>query len=300
MLNKRMTVVLGFLVAAMLSFSANAANPVLVELAAQMQKLANILAEQQAVIANLQSDNKLLTEKLRCVSSLSGETDFIFEGCNVHVRNGMGRTPTTNQYGNLIIGYNKNEVATRKGSHNIVVGDLHEYTSYGGIVSGNNNALSGPNATILSSIESAANNLSGAIIGANKGVTDTVAVILGGTRGYAGVGGNFGVVIGGMENSVTGWEGVSVGGALNSASGNGSLVCGGSENNAVGSHSTACGGSSNVSKGIVSSINGGSHNTATGRASSVSGGWSNSADGDYSSVLGGNANVVSTMYGTSP
>lgn len=300
MLNKYRAGAIAFFIAAAASFSANAANPALVELASQLQKLANVLADQQAVIAGLQVDNKLLAEKLRCVSSLSGGTDFIFEGCNVHVRNGMGSTPTTNQYGNMIIGYDKNEVATRSGSHNIVVGDLHEYTSYGGIVSGNNNTLSGPNSTILSSVESATFSSSGSVISANKGVANTVGVILGGTRNYVDVGGNYGVAIGGMENGVTNRGGVVAGGNYNVASGGNALVCGGSENNAKGSAATVCGGSGNVSSGMDSSISGGSHNTATGRASAVSGGWSNSADGDYASILGGNANVVTTTYGTSP
>ncbi|MCG8590604.1 MAG: hypothetical protein MJE66_15035, partial [Proteobacteria bacterium] len=62
--------------------------------------------------------------------------DVFFEGCNVHVRNGAGTTNTTNGLGNLIIGYNEAGAVppTRTGSHNLVVGEAHGYSSYAGVV----------------------------------------------------------------------------------------------------------------------------------------------------------------------
>jgi hypothetical protein len=43
---------------------------------------------------------------------------------NVHVRNGLGETATTNATGNLIVGYNEDFLGDedRSGSHNLVVG----------------------------------------------------------------------------------------------------------------------------------------------------------------------------------
>ena len=269
-------------------------------LAATVEVLRAVAALQQKSIDELRRSNDVLVKKLKCVSSSSGDVDVIFEGCNVHVLNGVGQTSTTNGRGNLIIGYNKNEVSTRAGSHNLIVGDLHEYSSYGGIVSGTENTLSAPNATVLSSVDSEARTVSGTILGADRGITDTAAVIVGGTRNYAGPGANFGVVVGGTENATNGARAVAVGGTLNNAAGGNAVACGGSENSAVGSEAMVCGGSSNVSNGLDSSISGGSHNTANGRASSVSGGWTNTADGDYSSILGGNGNTVGAIYGTSP
>ena len=265
-------------------------------LAERVERLEVAVALQQRTIAELRGSNDGLTKKLKCVSSISSGTDFIFEGCNVHVRNGMGQTPTTNGSGNLIVGYNKNEVSTRTGSHNFIVGDLHEYTSYGGIVSGAINTLSAPNAVILGGGENEARTISGTILGASRAVTDTAAVIVGGMRNYAGAGANFGVVIGGVENQISGSQAVAIGGTMNSASGGKSLVAGGSENQVNGG--TICGGSQNTSNG--GSISGGAHNVANGRDSSVSGGAHNTADGDYSSILGGNGITVSTAYGTSP
>lgn len=269
-------------------------------LAATVEVLRTVATLQQKSIDELRRNNDLLTKKLKCVAGSSGDVDFVFDGCNVHVLNGVGQTGTTNGRGNLIVGYNKNEVSTRTGSHNIIVGDLHEYTSYGGIVSGTENTLSAPNATILSSVDSEARLGSGTILGADRGITDAAAVIAGGHRNYVGTTGNFGAVIGGTENTASGGASVAVGGTLNNSSGSNALVCGGSENSAVGNEATVSGGSSNASNGLDSSISGGSHNVANGRASSISGGWTNTADGDYSSILGGNTNTVSATFGTSP
>jgi hypothetical protein len=288
---------ISLIAAALASFPANAQdinkNRDLIELIAQVRTLHDL-------VKGLKASNDLLEAKLKCVSSLSGGNDFVFEGCNVHVRNGMGQTSTTNRYGNLIIGYNKNEVSTRSGSHNIVVGDLHEYTSYGGIVSGTENTLAGPSSTILSSSQSSARFSSGTILSADRGITDTVAVIAGGKQNYAGPTANFGVIAGGVENTIGGRWAVSVGGIFNTAAGSHSAVCGGSENQATGTSAVVCGGSGNISSALDSSISGGSRNSANGRGSSVSGGRSNSANGDYSSILGGNGRVVNVVDGTSP
>jgi len=269
-------------------------------LEAAVDRLETAVALQQRAIAELRGKNDALTSKLKCVSSISTDKDVIFEGCNVHVRNGLGQTGTTNGYGNLIVGYNKNEVWTRTGSHNFIVGDLNEYKSWGGIVSGNNNMLSAPNATILGGAENEARTTSGTIVGAARGVTDTAAVIIGGMRNYAGVNANFGVVIGGTENSINAGEAVAVGGTMNDAAGGNALAAGGSENHAVGNEAVVCGGSQNASNGLDASISGGAHNVANGRGSSVSGGNTNTADGDYSSILGGNGITIGTMFGTSP
>ena len=77
------------------------------------------------------------------LNGLSGP-HVIFEGANVHVINGSGLTDLDNGLGNLIVGYNENDGdAIRTGSHNLVVGSEHTYTSYGGLVVGYNNAITG-------------------------------------------------------------------------------------------------------------------------------------------------------------
>ncbi|MDH4275691.1 MAG: hypothetical protein OEW08_11670 [Gammaproteobacteria bacterium] len=293
----------------MLGFTSTAsAAPTLADLIAQLQLLTDAVKQlsllntsQQKAIKDLQKNNDLLNLRLKCVSSVSGGEDFIFEGCNVHVRNGMGSTPTTNQYGNLIVGYNKtNEFLPRPGSHNVVVGDGHVYASYGGILSGERNVVSGPNATVLSSIASTISGAHGVVVGGNQGYVQVPGVLVGGSSNIVGPSGYFGVVIGGEENEADGRNAVVAGGSINKAAAGDSLVCGGDGNRAVSPASTVCGGSGNVANGANSSISGGFSNVANGDGSSVSGGVANIANGNYSSILGGNGVVVNTVYGTSP
>ena len=54
-------------------------------------------------------------------------------GCNVQVVNGLNDTETTNALGNVIIGYNelRSRGDDRGGSHMLVVGKEHNYSSYG-------------------------------------------------------------------------------------------------------------------------------------------------------------------------
>lgn len=259
--------------------AAAAQQPTLADLAAQVNALAADLkatkalaARQQASIDSLRSANDGLVSKLGCVLRFSGPRDFIVDGCNLHVQNGVGQTGTMNRYGNVIIGYNKNEVSTRTGSHNLIIGDLHEYTSYGGIVSGIENTLSGPNATILGGGQSHANFSSATILGADRGVADSNVVIIGGQRNYGAAGAHFSAIVGGIDNQVTGSSAVVVAGAFNNATGGNSLVCGGSENTAGGSSDVACGGSRNTSTGSRSVLVGGNQNTVSGASSVVTGG----------------------------
>lgn len=88
-----------------------------------------------------------LSKRLRCISSESNGGDLIIEGCNLHVQNGLGRSSATNGKGNLIIGYNELEdsgvVPERRGSHNVIVGPQHQYTSVGSIISGKSHTVTG-------------------------------------------------------------------------------------------------------------------------------------------------------------
>ncbi len=74
--------------------------------------------------------------------------DIFFNGVNLHIVNGTGKTDgSPNGVGNLIVGYNapreKSADNNRSGSHNIVVGDMNNYASHGGLVVGLNNTISG-------------------------------------------------------------------------------------------------------------------------------------------------------------
>jgi hypothetical protein len=251
---------------------AAAQQPTLAELAAQVKTLAADLKQANALATRQQAAIDALNSKLGCVLRFSGPRDLVVDGCNLHVQNGLGQTGTLNGYGNLIVGYNKNEVATRTGSHNVIVGDLHEYTSYGGIVSGTENTLAGPNSAILGSGQSRANFSGVVILGADRGIADGNVVLIGGQRNYGSADAHFSAVVGGVENHVTGASSVIVAGTLNVASGGNALVCGGSENTAGGGGAVVCGGSRNTSTGSGSVLVGGNQNAVSGPNSVVTGG----------------------------
>jgi hypothetical protein len=61
--------------------------------------------------------------------------DVFITGANLHLVNGLDGTETTNGLGNLIVGYNETrfeEENIRTGSHNVVVGLQHNFSSFGG------------------------------------------------------------------------------------------------------------------------------------------------------------------------
>ncbi len=78
-----------------------------------------------------------------------------FDTANVHVQSGLGQTappgptsndpPQTNGLGNLIIGYNETRTGTniRSGSHNLIIGIGHNYSSHSGFVHGHTNEILG-------------------------------------------------------------------------------------------------------------------------------------------------------------
>ncbi len=122
-------------------------------------------------VAALKSENVTLTERLATLESnvvlqlgpylqitdsgvinrLKGP-HVIFSGVNLHVRNGMGQTGSVNGLGNLIVDYNETMVVVprrdRSGSHNLVIGPEHSFSSYGGLIAGYWNAVSGRYATV--------------------------------------------------------------------------------------------------------------------------------------------------------
>ena len=90
-------------------------------------------------------------QRLAALSCLRREgNDVIFEGCNIHIRSRAGMTDApVNGLGNLIVGYNEPDgTDDRTGSHNLVVGRHHSYSSHGGFVAGENNRVSGASASI--------------------------------------------------------------------------------------------------------------------------------------------------------
>jgi hypothetical protein len=178
----------------------------------------------------------------------------IFEGTNVHVRSGSGATDDNGSLtglGNLIVGYNTgNCCGLRTGSHNFVLGDIHTYTSYGGLVAGYANEVSGASASVTG--------------GSSNRATSLRAVVTGGRGNWAG---NLeSVVSGGLGNKAGGgghynWVG---GGSANFASGNSAAIAGGLYNEATSNHATVCGGAYNHASEESATVSGGAYRTASG------------------------------------
>jgi hypothetical protein len=232
------------------------------------------IAELEALVAALQSRIEELEE-----SNVMALDDYVsvdddargplvqFSGVNVQVVNGMGDTGTINGLGNLVVGYDEENVwgsyhcsdggydnqtdceaagetwadSFKTGSHYLVLGSQNSYSRYGGIVAGTHNYARGAYSTVT----------------------------------------------GGSGNNAAAETSSVTGGRLNTASGFSSIVSGGVTNEASGQDSIVSGGQQNIASGSYSSVGGGIYNHATNAFSSVSGGQSNTASGNYSSVSGG-------------
>ncbi|MEL6342753.1 MAG: hypothetical protein AAFV53_06445 [Myxococcota bacterium] len=225
-----------------------------------------------------------------CMLYLDG-TNLVSRGCNVHIESGSGATDDDGSLtglGNLIVGYNEaTSDTTKTGSHNLIVGEHHSYTSYGGLVAGYENTVTAPSASIIG--------------GAFNTVSGQQSVVSGGSNNT--VAGTAASISGGAFNAIIGYGASISGGAYNSALGSYASVSGGYYNAADGSASSILGGRQNQTSGYWvydtdlaafaaggATISGGLENAANGEYASVSGGYYNTADGDASSILGGREN----------
>ncbi len=215
---------------------------------------------------------------LPCASQVGSEV--YFDGCNVNVRSGAGATnATVNGLGNLLVGYDESSGDDKTGSHNLVVGGLHTYSSYGGFVAGEDNTVSDPAASVSGGVNNTASSYGASVSG---GVNNAAFV-----NDFAWVGGGFG-------NSARGYASAVSGGRLNRAMEEVSSVSGGEVNTAQGYASSVSGGAGNVADADDASVSGGRYGTARGPASSVSGGEYNFAYDDAAAVSGGQCNVAGT------
>jgi hypothetical protein len=204
----------------------------------------------------------------------------IFSGANFHIRSGSGKTDDNTGLGNLVIGYDEDELefikidtTKRNGSHNVIVGPLHQFTASGGLVAGRNNTISGQSASVTGGAE---NTASGAVSSVSGGAANTAS-------------GPTASVSGGQRNTASGQAASVSGGEMGEADGQFASVGGGSANRASGRHSSVSGGRDNVAAGLSASISGGAGNVAEGNDSSISGGTVNrtSVSAQQSSVGGG-------------
>ncbi len=280
-------------------------------------------AEVNANFERLLQRIKDLEAKLAAVTYDAGQKKLQIEGVNVHIVNGLGETYEFNGTGNLIIGYNRDAVREicsdgysetqqsceaagaywaanqRTGSHNMVIGDEHQYIRSGGFVAGWNNALLGMDASVSGGYGNTASGHQSSISGGSKNTArGRYASVSGGSKNTAR--GRYASVSGGELNIASANYTSVSGGELNIASAIYSSVSGGRENKASGERSSVSGGSKNTASGWHASISGGEQNKAEGKYASVSGGSKNTASGDDASVIGGQNNTASANYSIAP
>jgi hypothetical protein len=257
---------------------------------AQSETLTHRLSALPDVLETLEG----ILRHVKVVTTPDGLKEVVITGANLRIVNGLGSTDCfdenlnpipdcPNGLGNLIVGYNEPFVLgenIRTGSHNVVVGEGHSFSRFGGLVVGRFNTISG----VLAAVSG----------GEFNTASGPGAVVSGGVSNTAS--GNNSAVIGGIENTANGDFVVISGGEFNTASGFAAVVGGGNNNTASGGWSTVSGGQSNTASGNFASVSGGGFNplteegagnTASGDLSSVSGGSGNTARGEFSSVSGG-------------
>jgi hypothetical protein len=195
--------------------------------------------------------------KLSAMTFDATANEVIITGANLRIVNGLGSTATTNGLGNLIVGYNESREAdpdcenvtrsrrpcidTRTGSHNVVVGQQNNFSSFGGLVAGELNEISAGFAWV-----------SGGQLNLAEGILSSVS--------------------GGFTNTASAFASSVSGGERNMAEAAFSSLSGGFNNTAAGVYSAVSGGASNMATGDYSTVSGGRLSTAAGRVSSVSGG----------------------------
>jgi hypothetical protein len=218
-------------------------------LQAQVTALTATVNSQAVQIANLQQITQYMSVDNSTINGLAGP-HVIFSGANVHIESGAGATNDNGSLtglGNLVIGYNEmvfNSSAQRGGSHNLIVGPEHTYSSYGGLVAGWYNAVT----AAFTSVSGGEQNIA----------SGGAASVCGGAGNLAN--GNYASVSGGVSNTASGLYG---------------SVSGGGGNIASGIYASVSAGAGNIASGNYGSVSGGGANTAVGEYASVSGGQNN-------------------------
>jgi hypothetical protein len=252
-----------------------------------------------------------LERKLQHVS-VSGN-DITIAGANLRIVNGLGTTAATNGLGNLIVGYNELREEggdDRSGSHNVVAGTQHNFTSYGGLVAGWHNTISGEYACVIGGSLNTASGLSAAVSGGRNNTARGDYASVAGGGGAKSTDGNLAfadcsAILGGscnivgapdIGNRTVGQKSTISGGSYNEATGYAACVGGGASNHASGDYASVSGGVSNIASSFAASVSGGGRNEASAMAASVSGGYSNMASGVAASISGGSTRTASGYY----
>ncbi len=191
--------------------------------------------------------NDILPHIKYVAEGIDAKPTIQFSGVNAQIINGEGKTTTTNGEGNLIIGYDE-EPGSQTGSHNLMLGTHQSYTSFGGLVAGFSNSISGRYATVSGGW---GNTASGEYAPSVSGGVDNTAS------------GFYTSVLGGYDNGASREDASVSGGHGNTASGKYASVSGGASNKASGEYASVLGGYKNLAEGEWSAVYGGKEQTAS-------------------------------------
>jgi hypothetical protein len=111
------------------------------------------MARLEALEQEVASQREVVNAARRLVELLTVDSDgdVVLSGANFKINKGPG-TDKPNGKGNVLIGYHFPVTPTplrRSGSHNLIVGEWHEYTGTGAIVSGTDNRSLADNASVI-------------------------------------------------------------------------------------------------------------------------------------------------------
>jgi hypothetical protein len=217
---------------------------------------ASAIADLESLVGGLDSGTGELGSAVQDLQTLlagvtrnrdgSGYDTLRLSDMNLQIVNGTGTTNgAPNGHGNLLIGYNAPRPGAvapqRTGSHSVIIGDRHHWTSYAHLLAGFSHSASGQGASITGGSASTAS-------------------------------GDWSAVTGGFVNTARGdWSAVT-GGSANVASGHGGSVTGGTENTASGLNAVVSSGRENTATGSLAFVGGGRENTAGGSNVSILGG----------------------------
>ena len=169
------------------------------DLGGQIEDLEEQLGDLEAENEGLRDDLGDLTAQVPACLSEEDDGAALFDGCDVQIVNGLDETETSNGTGNLIVGYNENDLEfDRGGSHYLVVGRNNGYSNFGGIVAGRSNQSLGDFANVTGGTDNTASDFAAHVSG-------------------------------GQFNDATGPTSSVTGGALNTASGFAATVGGGED-----------------------------------------------------------------------
>ena len=229
----------------------------------------NLQSELEAANTSIDDINNSSVMGLGSYVNVANDTRgpiITFTGVNLKLVNGTGTTAgEPNGLGNLSIGYDIERIGRdvddyyhtymcsdgsyetqtscesngntwnythRSGSHNLVIGDKHNYSRFGAIISGSSNASIGNYASVITG------------------------------RGNIAIG-DSSIVAGGSLNRTYSIQSSVLGGGANATTGTNAVVSGGSNNSANGYFSSVNGGSINTANHSRSSIHGGYGVTTT-------------------------------------